>query len=201
MFDMVVPLMGRIGYSIPVDVVLPVAAFLFLSPVLMTALAVVEKRHVRTVLLCAAALCAACVVALAVTHPFDHAHPKRLFVQHAEFRNGTEAQSKVLVSNISPGHLDAVLADYDRRHELTYGHPDHYWDALYPINYFLNGYVLANATAQSYIPTPRVDVLADSYDAGADERSLRLRIEYTGCEWSTLKVCPRPSVTVSLFLP
>ncbi|KAF9429426.1 hypothetical protein BGZ76_001318 [Entomortierella beljakovae] len=150
LFDLVVPLTGRIGVDAPVDHIIAImTGFVTLS--FNPSLLAFSHRFGRHSLKKAISLLVILQIAIilvcsAIFSPYDTLHPKRLFAQH--MRNLTSGESLMLVAHADAGpfyspYITKIETLYDTKATFKSGNDDRNgdWKAIYPFNQFLDSYV------------------------------------------------------------
>ncbi|KAF9097373.1 hypothetical protein BGX23_009076 [Mortierella sp. AD031] len=210
LFDLVVPLTGRIGVTAPVDNVMAIITgfgVFFISPPLLAFShrfgASVLKR---TIVVFVLAQLAVLSIGLAVLSPYDTMHPKRVFVQH--LRNITSGESLLYVAHADPGPFyEPYVAGLETMYETKaiyrsgLDNPGD-WKSIYPFSQFLDSYVLdttpyirrhtSNATlAESLQPltslihdAPRLVSENVSYDPKTGLRKLTILCTHPNYIWT-----------------
>ncbi|KAF9156210.1 hypothetical protein BG015_006795 [Linnemannia schmuckeri] len=212
LIDILVPLTGRLGPSTPVDHIVAglvgLVSFLVCPPLLAFA-----HRFGRPVLL---KLITALLVAqillflytLVVLTPYDHMHPKRMFVQH--LRNTTSGETAVFLAHADQG---AIYDSYISRLEDMFGAKAVYktskedkddWNSVFPISEFIDSFVIdttpyirsqtTNKTiAESTAPltdliknAPRLTTEDVSYDPTAGLRKMTLLCSFPDHIWTVI---------------
>ncbi|KAG0297225.1 hypothetical protein BGZ96_007283 [Linnemannia gamsii] len=210
LFDLVVPLTGRIGVTVPVDNVMAVVtgfSVFFVSPPLLAFShrfgPLVLKKTILSLLL---AQVAVVLVGTLVLSPYDTMHPKRVFIQH--LRNTTSGESLLYVAHADPGpfydlYVTELEAMYQTKATFRSGfdNPGD-WNSIYPFSQFLDSYVLdttpfirrltSNTTlAQSSEPltslihnAPRLVAENTSYDPKTGLRKLSILCTHPNHIWT-----------------
>ncbi|KAG0237902.1 hypothetical protein B0O80DRAFT_442934 [Mortierella sp. GBAus27b] len=150
LFDLIVPLTGRIGVDSPADYIIAImtgfSVFSFNPPLLAFShrFGRASLRRVITMLL--GVQLAVLLIGTAVISPYDTMHPKRLFAQH--LRNLTSGESLLYIAHADPGpfyspYVTHVESLYDSKAVFKSGsdNPGD-WNAIYPFNQFLDSYVI-----------------------------------------------------------
>ncbi|KAF9900726.1 hypothetical protein EC991_006946 [Linnemannia zychae] len=210
LFDLIVPLTGRIGVAAPVDNLMAVVtgfSVFFISPPLIAfshrfGASVLKKVIIGFILTQAVVI----LLALAILSPYDAMHPKRVFIQH--LRNTTSGDSLLYVAHADPGPFYEL---YVRELEAIYGAKATFrggidnpgdWNSIYPFSQFLDSYVLdttpyirrhtCNATlAQSSEPltslihdAPKLVAENISYDPESKIRKLSILCTHPNYIWT-----------------
>ncbi|KAF9926426.1 hypothetical protein FBU30_003991 [Linnemannia zychae] len=150
LFDLIVPLTGRIGVTAPVDNVMAIVTgfgVFFINPPILAfshrfGMSVLKKVIVGLILLQIVVL----LVGLAVLTPYDTMHPKRVFVQH--LRNITSGESLLYVAHADPGpfyntYVSKLEDMYETKAIFRSGNDNSGdWNSIYPFSQFLDSYVL-----------------------------------------------------------
>ncbi|KAI7816827.1 hypothetical protein BC939DRAFT_403329 [Gamsiella multidivaricata] len=150
LFDMFIPLTGRIGVDAPVDHIVAIMSgfvtFVFCPPLLAFSHRFGKAVLRRIVLGLVVLHLILAVISSAVMFPYDEFHPKRVFVQH--LRNMTSGESLLYVAHADPGPFyEPYVTEIETMFESTAkfrdaaNHPSD-WNAIYPFNQFLESYVL-----------------------------------------------------------
>lgn len=150
LIDILVPLTGRMGPSTPVDHIVAglvgLVVFIVCPPLL-----AIARRFGRLVLL---KLIITMLIAqiplflytLLVLTPYDHMHPKRMFVQH--LRNTTSGETAVFLAHADQG---AIYDSYIAQLEEMFGTKAVYktskedkddWNSVFPISEFIDSFVI-----------------------------------------------------------
>ncbi|KAH7060190.1 hypothetical protein BKA57DRAFT_402975 [Linnemannia elongata] len=209
LFDLIVPLTGRIGVTAPVDNVMAVVtgfSVFFVSPPLLAFShrfgSMVLKKTILCLLL---AQVAVVLVGLSVLSPYDIMHPKRVFIQH--LRNTTSGESLLYVAHADPGPFYDYVTELEAMYQIKatfrsgLDNPGD-WNSIYPFSQFLDSYVLdttpyirrhtSNATlAQSSEPltsliqdAPRLIAENVSYDPKTGLRKLSILCTHPNYIWT-----------------
>ncbi|GJJ70497.1 hypothetical protein EMPS_02846 [Entomortierella parvispora] len=150
LFDLIIPLTGRIGVDAPVDHIVAVmtgVAVFSLNPPILAFAHRFGRGVLKTIIISLVAIQIAILIVSAVTlTPFDTMHPKRIFVQH--LRNITSGDSLLYVAHADPGPF---YEPYVKDLEELFGAKAHSrpgaenpgdWNSVYPFSQFLDSYVL-----------------------------------------------------------
>ncbi|KAG0258375.1 hypothetical protein BGZ95_004990 [Linnemannia exigua] len=210
LFDLIVPLTGRIGVTTPVDNVMAIVtgfSVFFVCPPLLAfshrfGVLVLKKIIIGFLV----AQVAVVLVGLVVLSPYDTMHPKRVFIQH--LRNTTSGESLLYVAHADPGpfyelYVRELEAMYETKATFRSGldNPGD-WNSIYPFSQFLDSYVLdtspyirrytSNATlSQSSEPltslihdAPKLIAENVSYDAKSRIRKLSIICTHPNYIWT-----------------
>ncbi|KAF9987978.1 hypothetical protein BGZ65_000664 [Modicella reniformis] len=153
LFDLIVPLTGRIGVDAPADAIMAIvtgfSVFSFNPPLLAFShrFGRASLRRIIVWLLCVQMV--VLLVGMALISPYNTLHPKRLFAQH--LRNLTSGESLLYVAHADPGpfyapYITQVESLYDTKALFKSGsdNPGD-WKAIYPFNQFLDSYIFDTA--------------------------------------------------------
>ncbi|KAF9359987.1 hypothetical protein BGX34_008015 [Mortierella sp. NVP85] len=149
LFDMIVPLTGRIGVDSPADYIIAImtgfSVFSFNPPMLAFSHRFGRASLRRVIVALLGVQLAVLFIGTALISPYDTLHPKRLFAQH--FRNLTSGESLLYVAHADAGpfyspYVTHVESLYDTKAVFRSGsdNPGD-WNAIYPFNQFLDSYV------------------------------------------------------------
>ncbi|KAG0205995.1 hypothetical protein BGX28_002497 [Mortierella sp. GBA30] len=152
LYDMLVPLTGRIGVDAPVDLVVAVVTgfgvFMFCPPLLAFSHRfgrVVLKRLVIGLVLLHLFVV---LISSSLMYPYNELHPKRVFAQH--LRNITSGESLMFLAHCDPGPFQDYVAEveklFDTKAEFrnTSFSPND-WKSVYPFSQFLESFVIDTA--------------------------------------------------------
>lgn len=212
LIDILVPLTGRMGPSTPVDHIVaglvglvvffvcpPLLAFAhrFGRPVLLTLIVTMLIAQIPLFL-----------YTLLVLTPYDHMHPKRMFVQH--LRNTTSGETAVFLAHADQG---AIYDNYIAHLEDMFGTKALYktskedkddWNSVFPISEFIDSFVIdttpyirsqtTNRTiAESTAPltdliknAPRLAAENVSYDPTTGFRKMTLLCSFPDHIWTVI---------------
>ncbi|KAI7818545.1 hypothetical protein BC939DRAFT_401367 [Gamsiella multidivaricata] len=153
LFDLIVPLTGRIGVDAPVDHIIAImtgfGVFSF-NPALLAFSHRFGRASLRRIVsgLLIFQL-AILLVAAVLMSPYDVLHPKRIFVQH--LRNMSSGESLMYVAHADPGpfytpYISQIESLFETKSTFKSGsdNPGD-WNAIYPFNQFLDSYVFDTA--------------------------------------------------------
>ncbi|KAG0372662.1 hypothetical protein BGX24_012743 [Mortierella sp. AD032] len=150
LFDLIVPLTGRIGVNTPVDNVMAVVtgfSVFFVCPPLLAFSHRFGASVLKNVIIgFIATQVAVVLIGLVVLSPYDTMHPKRVFIQH--LRNTTSGESLLYVAHADPGpfyepYVRELETMYETKATFRSGldNPGD-WNSIYPFSQFLDSYVL-----------------------------------------------------------
>ncbi|KAK3838804.1 MAG: hypothetical protein J3R72DRAFT_402405 [Linnemannia gamsii] len=150
LFDLIVPLTGRIGVTTPVDNVMAVVtgfSVFFVCPPLLAFSHRFGASVLKNVIIgFIVTQVAVVLIGLVVLSPYDTMHPKRVFIQH--LRNTTSGESLLYVAHADPGpfyepYVIELEAMYETKATFRSGldNPGD-WNSIYPFSQFLDSYVL-----------------------------------------------------------
>ncbi|KAF8925126.1 hypothetical protein BGZ58_001118 [Dissophora ornata] len=153
LFDLIVPLTGRIGVDAPVDYIIAImtgfCVFSF-SPALLAFSHRFGRSSLKRII--GGLLVLQVVILLfgaALISPYDALHPKRVFVQH--LRNLTSGESLMYVAHADAGpfyapYVTHIESLFDTKATFRSGgdNPGD-WNSVYPFNQFLDSYVFDTA--------------------------------------------------------
>ena len=195
LLDFLVPLTARLGYGTPVDVVMGLLCghFTFFTVSLVLPLAQRFRSVKRLAVLMLVATAVIPILFAFFSPPFDHLHPKRVYLQHHYDLDHNEAY--LLAGATEYGKM-AVIPETLAMYATTPGQiesptPAHqtYWESLYPVGYFIGSYKIP-------VPQPklasgenleRLHLTAMSKtDAPAGLRNLTLVCDHPGYPWTVL---------------
>ncbi|KAG0286361.1 hypothetical protein BGZ96_009520, partial [Linnemannia gamsii] len=212
LIDIFVPLTGRMGPSTPVDhIVAGLVGFVvfFICPPLLA----FAHRFGRPVLL---KLITALLVVqvplflytLVVLTPYDHMHPKRMFVQH--LRNTTSGETAVFLAHADRGAIhDSYICCLEdmlgaKAVYKTSKEDKDDWNSVFPISEFIDSFVIdttpyirtetTNKTiAESSAPltnliknAPRLIAENESYDPATGLRKMTLLCSFPDHIWTVI---------------
>ncbi|KAF9204115.1 hypothetical protein BGZ49_005664 [Haplosporangium sp. Z 27] len=149
LYDLIVPLTGRIGVDAPVDHIIGIMTgftIVSFSPPLLafshrfgrSSL----KRVISGLIIFQIAIILVCS---AILSPYDTLHPKRVFAQH--LRNLTSGESLMFVAHADAGpfyspYITQIESLYDVKPTFRSGNDNNGdWNSVYPFNQFLDSYV------------------------------------------------------------
>ncbi|KAF9127532.1 hypothetical protein BGW39_005799 [Mortierella sp. 14UC] len=150
LFDLIVPLTGRIGVAAPVDNVMAIVTgfcVFSINPPLLAfshrfGASVLKKVVIGFILTQVAVV----LLALAILSPYDTLHPKRVFIQH--LRNTTSGDTLLYVAHADPGpfydlYVKELEVIYETKAMFRSGldNPGD-WNSIYPFSQFLDSFVL-----------------------------------------------------------
>ncbi|KAI1309723.1 hypothetical protein EDD11_003975 [Mortierella claussenii] len=149
LFDLIVPLTGRIGVDAPVDFIVAIlsgfAVFSFSPPVLAFSHRFGRKSLKRIITGLIGLQVVIFLLSSALMAPYDTLHPKRVFVQH--LRNMSSGESLLYVAHADAGPFhDSYIPQLESLYETDAvfksgnSHPGD-WNSIYPFNQFLDSYV------------------------------------------------------------
>jgi len=194
LFDLIIPLTGRIGVDAPVDHIVAVmtglAVFSLNPPILAFAHRFGRGVLKRIIISLVAIQVVILIVSSLTLTPFDAMHPKRVFIQH--LRNITSGDSLLYVAHADAGPFyEPYVTDLEklfgvkalsRPGALNPGD----WSSVYPFSQFLDSYVLdttpfirkhtSNATLATAVDSdgghiPLTDLVQDAPKLVAEEVS------------------------------
>jgi len=204
--DLFVPLAGRLGYSVPGDVVLAIIVTFFITNIGSMIIPFFHRGgNLKRVVQVFAAISVVFVLVVSFHFPFDKLHPKRLYIQHTVTYNPVFTRdspivpvrdqidkSFILLSTSDQISLSGSYLQIPKEFQFT-TLPDKdvelmYWDSVYPFSYMLQGSgIKIDAELPKVIAPPGLEVVSDTYDAAADLRTLKLNFHYAGNEWCTMR--------------
>ncbi|KAG0055922.1 hypothetical protein BGZ83_007045 [Gryganskiella cystojenkinii] len=150
LFDLIIPLTGRIGVDAPVDHIVAVMtglAIFSLNPPILAFAHRFGARTLKNIILSLVAIqVLILIIGSATLSPFDTMHPKRIFVQH--LRNISSGDSLLYVAHADPGpfydpyvkDLETLFDTKATKHPGALNPGD--WKSVYPFSQFLDSYVL-----------------------------------------------------------
>ncbi|KAF9925977.1 hypothetical protein FBU30_004330 [Linnemannia zychae] len=209
-FDIFIPLTGRIGVDAPVDHIVAVLTgfltFVFCPPILAFSHRFGHSVLKRIVIGLIVAHFIIVLLSSSLNSAYDEFHPKRVFVQHV--RNMVSGESELYIAHADPGpfyepYVTKVETLFDtksvfRSAEANPGD----WGTIYPFNQFLESYVIdttpyikaqtKNQTiAQSQVPltayvqqTPRLTAEKVTYDPETGLRKLTILCTHPNYIWT-----------------
>ncbi|KAF9109497.1 hypothetical protein BGX27_007561 [Mortierella sp. AM989] len=149
LYDLIVPLTGRIGVDAPVDHIIGImtgfTVVSFSPPLLAFSHRFGRsslKRAIFGLVILQIMIILVCSVFLT---PYDTLHPKRIFAQH--LRNLTSGESIMYVAHADAGpfyspYITQIESLYDTKSTFRSGNDNNGdWKAIYPFNQFLDSYV------------------------------------------------------------
>ncbi|PWN50705.1 hypothetical protein IE53DRAFT_386978 [Violaceomyces palustris] len=205
--DLFVPLTGRMGEVSPADnIIATIVAFLsFLCLPICIPLShrfgrERLKKGISYMLMLTVVLMA--VFASPLWKPFDHAHPKRLFVHQVENITSGDWFLNLGAADPAPGFKDlsndvqkvmGISGEEATLMEMNEYNPD--FDVLYPVSDFLTPYKFQLPTpseATRYAsPAPssqhfKIEAIDEVVDLAAGTRRVTLEIQHPGIIWSVI---------------
>ncbi|KAG0006003.1 hypothetical protein BGZ79_010651 [Entomortierella chlamydospora] len=149
LYDLIVPLTGRIGVDAPVDHIIAIMTgftIVSFSPPLLAfshrfGCSSLKRAISRLVVLQIVII----LVCSAILTPYDTLHPKRVFAQH--MRNLTSGESLMYVAHADAGpfyspYITQIESLYDTKATFRSGNGNNGdWKSVYPFNQFLDSYV------------------------------------------------------------
>lgn len=190
---MAFPLSGRLPPDVPAELVISLVFTLLISVPLVGAQPLIHRFHrYRGAVRVLGILLIAGIIVGSLSFPYSPYRPKRVTIQHA--MRATPAPGHPTLDSPAvlfalcdagpTGNMIERLTELDSRGVTP--HADlHDWDAVFPLSSFLTGWSLPSGPPA--IRAPTLAVLNDTWDNEAHERRLTVQLDYTGCEWSTLR--------------
>ncbi|KAH8104118.1 hypothetical protein BXZ70DRAFT_924624 [Cristinia sonorae] len=197
--DVFVPLTGRMGADAPGDhIIATIVAFTgsIALPLILPFIHRFPRLNGRAIMVFSILT----VVAMAVfsaREPFDHMHPKRLFVLHMENITSQEQHLHIAAADGAPG-FHALAHDIAKEFSTSDVAPasvevDDWngdWDVIYPLSHFITPYKLDLPLKPEYRPVPdhkfSVRAVNESIDLKAGTRSFTLVVTHPGIIWTAI---------------
>lgn len=80
------------------------------------------------------------------------------------------------------GYLDNIVSDVTEYNDFDL------WDSVYPFSYSLKGSSLRfPAPPITSVPPPQLELLSESFDPKTNLRTITIRFNYKGHEWTTVR--------------
>ncbi|KAF9902529.1 hypothetical protein EC991_004821 [Linnemannia zychae] len=150
LIDVLVPLTGRMGPSTPVDHLVAglvgLVSFLICPPILAFAHRFGRPILLKLITILLIAQIPIIFFSLVALNPYDHMHPKRMFIQH--LRNTTSGETAVYLAHADQG---AIYHSYIAPVEQLLGAKAIYktskedkddWNSVFPISEFIDSFVI-----------------------------------------------------------
>ncbi|KAF9779334.1 hypothetical protein BJ322DRAFT_1013566 [Thelephora terrestris] len=204
LFDVFVPLTGRIGRDAPTEHIIASMTVLVGAMAYPSVIALSHRFSRRTLVrsvLCLSLLSGVAMLVFMRREPFDEMHQKRLFVIHME--NVTTSENHLLIgsADAAPGYesittaiTEGFVGEGATAFVPVVDENNGDWDVLYPFSQFLAPFKIALPTVPHYEAAQasaapasiKITALNDVVDKEAGTRRLTLKIDHPEVIWTAI---------------